>query len=150
MREVSRCWIVLRSGARGRREDHNRRWCENPGVGLKKAVGLQCCVCFFFSSRRRHTRCSRDWSSDVCSSDLGAAKRCLLPFVLEVNAPLVCEQQRFRGGMTCPWLARRIERLVWRGSDLVIAVSRSEERRVGKECRSRWSPVTYKNNKQTN
>src|SRR5687768_18132243 len=27
---------------------------------------------FFFSSRRRHTRCSRDWSSDVCSSDLGA------------------------------------------------------------------------------
>src|SRR6266436_6232582 len=29
------------------------------------------CGCFFFfSSRRRHTRCSRDWSSDVCSSDL--------------------------------------------------------------------------------
>src|SRR5690606_39581755 len=27
--------------------------------------------CFFFSSRRRHTRFSRDWSSDVCSSDLG-------------------------------------------------------------------------------
>src|SRR5215813_5372148 len=25
---------------------------------------------FFFSSRRRHTRCGRDWSSDVCSSDL--------------------------------------------------------------------------------
>src|SRR2546422_7060156 len=30
-------------------------------------------VVFFFSSRRRHTRCSRDWSSDVCSSDLGAS-----------------------------------------------------------------------------
>src|SRR5690606_40106205 len=29
------------------------------------------CVLFFFSSRRRHTRFSRDWSSDVCSSDLG-------------------------------------------------------------------------------
>src|SRR2546429_1518177 len=28
---------------------------------------------FFFSSRRRHTRCSRDWSSDVCSSDLTTA-----------------------------------------------------------------------------
>src|SRR5712675_2055596 len=28
------------------------------------------CFVFFFSSRRRHTRCSRDWSSDVCSSDL--------------------------------------------------------------------------------
>src|SRR3989449_5730268 len=34
-------------------------------------------MCFFFSSRRRHTRCSRDWSSDVCSSDLvrGASDR---------------------------------------------------------------------------
>src|SRR2546422_9355614 len=30
-------------------------------------------MCFFFSSRRRHTRCSRDWSSDVCSSDLELA-----------------------------------------------------------------------------
>src|SRR2546422_6041442 len=30
---------------------------------------------FFFSSRRRHTRCSRDWSSDVCSSDLGTFER---------------------------------------------------------------------------
>src|SRR2546429_5076068 len=29
---------------------------------------------FFFSSRRRHTRCSRDWSSDVCSSDLIAVR----------------------------------------------------------------------------
>src|SRR5436305_4540611 len=28
---------------------------------------------FFFSSRRRHTRCGRDWSSDVCSSDLQLA-----------------------------------------------------------------------------
>src|SRR5256884_1744651 len=31
---------------------------------------------FFFSSRRRHTRCSRDWSSDVCSSDLSAPIAC--------------------------------------------------------------------------
>src|SRR6266498_5958620 len=30
-------------------------------------------ICFFFSSRRRHTRCGRDWSSDVCSSDLASA-----------------------------------------------------------------------------
>src|SRR5690606_40808004 len=30
---------------------------------------------FFFSSRRRHTRFSRDWSSDVCSSDLFLARR---------------------------------------------------------------------------
>src|SRR3989449_10384426 len=33
--------------------------------------GVECF--FFFSSRRRHTRCSRDWSSDVCSSDLSHA-----------------------------------------------------------------------------
>src|ERR1039458_2252942 len=38
-----------------------------------------CCLqlflscCFFFSSRRRHTRCLSDWSSDVCSSDLSSA-----------------------------------------------------------------------------
>src|SRR5690554_7694569 len=30
---------------------------------------------FFFSSRRRHTRCGRDWSSDVCSSDLSTQHR---------------------------------------------------------------------------
>src|SRR5215813_3824075 len=30
---------------------------------------------FFFSSRRRHTRCGRDWSSDVCSSDLAPSPR---------------------------------------------------------------------------
>src|SRR3989442_14995849 len=32
--------------------------------------GVPYCFFFFFSSRRRHTRCGRDWSSDVCSSDL--------------------------------------------------------------------------------
>src|SRR3989449_3220422 len=37
--------------------------------------------CFFFSSRRRHTRCSRDWSSDVCSSDLEGLN------VLQANGP---------------------------------------------------------------
>src|SRR6266511_2185978 len=36
---------------------------------------------FFFSSRRRHTRFSRDWSSDVCSSDLGAAMVGLRPII---------------------------------------------------------------------
>src|SRR5260221_1726517 len=37
------------------------------------AIQLNCCMrhfCFFFSSRRRHTRSLCDWSSDVCSSDL--------------------------------------------------------------------------------
>src|SRR2546422_10186317 len=36
---------------------------------------------FFFSSRRRHTRCSRDWSSDVCSSDLESSK--IVPSLME-------------------------------------------------------------------
>src|SRR2546429_5199398 len=36
----------------------------------RKANGWRSDSFFFFSSRRRHTRCSRDWSSDVCSSDL--------------------------------------------------------------------------------
>src|SRR5690242_19015576 len=42
--------------------------------------GLRLLCCFFFSSRRRHTRLTCDWSSDVCSSDLGYAnpdKMCL-------------------------------------------------------------------------
>src|SRR6266511_4627302 len=34
-------------------------------------MNIVCSFFFFFSSRRRHTRFSRDWSSDVCSSDLG-------------------------------------------------------------------------------
>src|SRR6266536_6034989 len=36
---------------------------------------LHTALAFFFSSRRRHTRSTRDWSSDVCSSDLGNAHR---------------------------------------------------------------------------
>src|SRR5207245_4495108 len=35
---------------------------------------LESYILFFFSSRRRHTRCYRDWSSDVCSSDLMAQR----------------------------------------------------------------------------
>src|SRR3712207_6967835 len=38
-------------------------------------------ICFFFSSRRRHTRYWRDWSSDVCSSDLFKSITHLPPFV---------------------------------------------------------------------
>src|SRR6266508_185474 len=34
-------------------------------------------MCFFFSSRRRHTRWPRDWSSDVCSSDVGGGEGAL-------------------------------------------------------------------------
>src|SRR3989449_3489336 len=37
---------------------------------MRMAAEMMRVLVFFFSSRRRHTRCSRDWSSDVCSSDL--------------------------------------------------------------------------------
>src|SRR5439155_2070524 len=40
--------------------------------GLPLVVMILFVACFFFSSRRRHTRWPRDWSSDVCSSDLEA------------------------------------------------------------------------------
>src|SRR5256886_16976675 len=58
---------------------------------------------FFFSSRRRHTRFDCDWSSDVCSSDLGAAER------LEPSAWKAASQRRHdRGGVCVPRrLARR-------------------------------------------
>src|SRR5207247_8344074 len=48
-----------------------------------------CCgVLFFFSSRRRHTRSTRDWSSDVCSSDLqaGGGADLLRVAVIELEA----------------------------------------------------------------
>src|SRR2546422_4619119 len=51
---------------------------------------------FFFSSRRRHTRCSRDWSSDVCSSDLNGirARAAQLCEWLERDRPdIVCLQE---------------------------------------------------------
>src|SRR3989442_13054458 len=47
-------------------------------------------VFFFFSSRRRHTRCGRDWSSDVCSSDL-----------LELNSREVVPIGVVKGGQGC-------------------------------------------------
>src|SRR5687768_18575285 len=82
-------------------------------------------IVFFFSSRRRHTRCSRDWSSDVCSSDLAGDPRASgraagglragASVALE-QAPEVAVQPLTRPATGWP--------------------SRSEERRVGKECRS--------------
>src|SRR6266536_3501818 len=66
---------------------------------------------FFFSSRRRHTRSTRDWSSDVCSSDLGHTVT---------------------------------HRIIEREMEPLERCPRSEERRVGKECRSRWSAYQQK------
>src|SRR3712207_8508612 len=88
---------------------------------------------FFFSSRRRHTRYWRDWSSDVCSSDLVLTDLEPVPRprgpALVVAADLVHLQ------------TRRLLELVGQLDDRgALVQGRSEERRVGKECRSRWSP----------
>src|SRR2546429_3610247 len=48
---------------------------------------------FFFSSRRRHTRCSRDWSSDVCSSDLRGVEE-----IIEDKEPVETGRIRQPGG----------------------------------------------------
>src|SRR5438034_5770097 len=77
---------------------------------------------FFFSSRRRHTRSLCDWSSDVCSSDLLSQ-----PKVFTFNPP--CSAK----------LAQEVRRKM-QSKIHVSLQGRSEERRVGKECRSRWSP----------
>src|SRR5438132_4224635 len=100
---------------------------------------------FFFSSRRRHTRSLCDWSSDVCSSDSHGNRRRVTiedplqwspedPAADRAGKPRV-ERGDHRdpdtpGGERCGQAERRSER--------------SEERRVGKECRSRWWPYREK------
>src|SRR2546429_2148198 len=90
--------------------------------------------CFFFSSRRRHTRCSRDWSSDVCSSDLFGFAYKLDPKTVVLSGFAL----NFLDGGSYEYGDNKIA--VNYGSLLGGIFNRSEERRVGKECRSRWSP----------
>src|SRR5690554_1784867 len=94
---------------------------------------------FFFSSRRRHTRCGRDWSSDVCSSDL-VSSRSSWRWNRQgrrrqaAGAPCgrVGSDSAARAAATATaLLAVALPRLVGRGG------LRSEERRVGKEGRAR-------------
>src|SRR3712207_7059784 len=89
---------------------------------------------FFFSSRRRHTRYWRDWSSDVCSSDLTEPGRWRYFYPVPVM-PDGRELWHADEEITMPRAC--VETL---GDHLNFATLRSEERRVGKECRSRWSP----------
>src|SRR5436305_8205305 len=88
---------------------------------------MSLCFFFFFSSRRRHTRCGRDWSSDVCSSDLGGDG--LAPEPRGVDAGAVALLQGAGRGVPPP--------LIVRIRQLGRRPLRSEERRVGKEWRSR-------------
>src|SRR5438093_13156432 len=86
------------------------------------------CRVFFFSSRRRHTRLVSDWSSDVCSSDLSC------------RSITFASSGRRGSGRTS-----ETERL----GHAVARLVRSEERRVGKECRSRGAPYDYKKSRGT-
>src|SRR5687768_18033098 len=94
---------------------------------------------FFFSSRRRHTRCSRDWSSDVCSSDLLFERPAHPLRDGEPNRRAPAES-RFLVVWNNTASLNHISRGRERGSAVGTNFERSEERRVGKECRSRWSP----------
>src|SRR5205807_5713668 len=80
--------------------------------------GATAATTFFFSSRRRHTRLQGDWSSDVCSSDYAPAEP--------------------RGKYKSLPAVRSVYKAILVGLKHGIE-ARSEERRVGKECRCRWS-----------
>src|SRR5690348_17529888 len=94
---------------------------------------------FFFSSRRRHTRWTGDWSSDVCSSDL-----------YHEDSPdklSEVESVKTEYGAKTNQVDPKTHRVFLTTSDFNPPAAptekqphRSEERRVGKECRSRWWP----------
>src|SRR5207253_5579850 len=95
---------------------------------------------FFFSSRRRHTRWPRDWSSDVCSSDL------LRDAYWNPDSDEIFSERVFGVGwaVNIPVAARRVAALADQYADASRSLrgpkrktSRSEERRVGKEGRVR-------------
>src|SRR3712207_7523647 len=91
---------------------------------------------FFFTSRRRHTIYWRDWISDVCSSDLAAHEVRRAPAPADVDdrehLELALEHE--------PQAEAVLAADDGVGQRVVDDARRSEERRVGKECRSRWSP----------
>src|SRR5207248_6432338 len=91
--------------------------------GTRELALAQTAQAFFFSSRRRHTRSYGDWSSDVCSSDLSnPSQRNKAPAIM----PNIGIQMRPR---PCPRDACK------RSVSQPPPIMRSEERRVGKECR---------------
>src|SRR5207245_8784353 len=99
---------------------------------------LYCRVCnlmalsFFFSSRRRHTRCYRDWSSDVCSSDLDTLSAGTF------NVTVTGTSGPISHSTIVTFFVQPPPTFTAKGF-FVLTTARSEERRVGKECRYRWS-----------
>src|SRR5690606_39362888 len=87
---------------------------------------------FFFSSRRRHTRFSRDWSSDVCSSDLSGG---WVPACIAGNTGI---------GMSQRLQSFVLDSIV---NPYNVIQPRSEERRVGKEGRS-WEAAEQQEKKR--
>src|SRR5690606_39768266 len=87
---------------------------------------------FFFSSRRRHTRFSRDWSSDVCSSDL------VDPHLVHPEADGFERSRRAQRDRTTFVVldqdAEHFELIRCALALVLLGPERSEERRVGKEC----------------
>src|SRR5205814_3732472 len=100
---------------------------------------------FFFSSRRRHTRCLSDWSSDVCSSDLDYyhdGRQTAIEIVELLGAATDFNE---RGRSILDWgcgpgrVVRHLPGLLLGKVSVYGSDYRSEERRVGKECRCRWA-----------
>src|SRR5699024_11610427 len=108
---------------------------------------------FFFSSRRRHTRSKRDWSSDVCSSALLFALLAILGLIWTRPKKNTIENKRWFLWIlgistflpfianTCGWFITELGRFPW--------TVRSEERRVGKEGRARGWPYHEKEKSKT-
>src|SRR5207249_5431668 len=96
---------------------------------------------FFFSSRRRHTRSKRDWSSDVCSSDLG--HRALVAIhaprgpVAKPGSLIWLYKCQAGNSIRLPFFHSFLSDLAQWTAELADA-ARSEERRVGKEGRCGW------------
>src|SRR2546430_5608391 len=95
-----------------------------------------------FSSRRRHTRFDCDWSSDVCSSDLLPTGRWSSGLATRTSScPSGSSGFMPNGFLSVTYLASTVPSLPsFPGKRKLQYHCRSEERRVGKECRSRWSP----------
>src|SRR5690554_7236015 len=101
----------------------------------------------FFSSRRRRTSCGRDWSSDVCSSDLGRQTAAYLTEtpggwnLLGRTSARLFDRERegfslLRVGDQVRFVSVSRETFEREGGK--SKPMKSEERRVGKECRYRW------------
>src|SRR5690606_39327269 len=104
------------------------------------------------SSRRRHTRFSRDWSSDVCSSDLvfnatlrltSTRRQQVSQMHNLITAKLELSHRRRRDLSSLTNLKLTSSSQV-KSACQATAHDRSEERRVGKESRSRWCPAQHK------